>query len=116
MWESHAAMVKALAKPSDEVVARLDGQRADLWHAVTGVVTEAGELMDAVKKLVIYNKSLDRENLVEELGDIEFYMEQVRQNAGIDRADVIAANMAKLARRYGSTYSDVAAQARADKQ
>lgn len=36
----------------------------------TGVSGEAGELLDAVKKSVVYKKPLDRENVVEELGDL----------------------------------------------
>lgn len=70
-----------------------------------------------MKKHVIYNKPLDRENVVEELGDLEFYMEQLRQNVGITREETLAANIAKLEIRYnGLRYSDQAAQQRADKQ
>jgi NTP pyrophosphatase (non-canonical NTP hydrolase) len=40
-------------------------------HAIMGLVTEAGELMDAIKKAKIYGKDLDLVNLVEELGDVK---------------------------------------------
>ena len=115
MFDSHAEMVANLKKPGHEVLRHLNPERVDLWHAVTGVMTEAGELLDAVKKLVIYNKMLDHANCIEELGDLEFYMEQVRQAIGVDRETVLRANMHKLWTRYGATYSDAAAQARADK-
>lgn len=82
-----------------------------------GVSGEAGELLDAIKKVVIYNKPIDRENVVEELGDIEFYLEGLRQSLGITREETIAANINKLGKRYeGLKYSDQAAQDRADKQ
>ena len=114
-WVSHADMVLELKKPGDVIYDQLDPSRADIWHAVTGIVTEAGELMDTVKKLVVYNKPLDTTNIVEELGDLEFYMEQVRQNLGLSRIVIIQENMRKLARRYPKGFTDKAAQERADK-
>ena len=42
-------------------------------HAVYGLVTEAGELLDAIKKAKIYGQKLDKVNVVEELGDIMWY-------------------------------------------
>ncbi len=81
-----------------------------------GISGEAGELLDAIKKQVIYRKPLDRENVLEELGDLEFYMEGIRQGLGITREQCLAANIAKLGKRYeGMRYTDTAAQERADK-
>lgn len=109
-------MVKALAKPGQAIVETMTAPEAHLLHMAVGVVGEAGELIDAVKKAVIYNKPLDRENVIEELGDIEFYMEGLRQGVGITREECLAANVAKLSKRYTAMhYSDAAAQARADK-
>ncbi len=39
-----------------------------------GTVTEVGELADQVKRHVFYGLDLDKENLIEELGDIEWYL------------------------------------------
>ena len=76
---------------------------------------EAGELFDAIKKYVIYEKNLDMNNVVEELGDIEFYLEGVRASLGITRLETLAHNVLKLDQRYGEGYSNSAAQERADK-
>jgi len=82
----------------------------------TGVSGEAGELLDAVKKAVIYDKILDRDNVIEELGDLEFYMEGVRQLLEISREETLSRNMEKLVVRYHNyQYSDAAAQERKDK-
>ncbi len=114
---THPEMVRALVKPGHELLATLSHTKCDLWHAATGIVGEAGELIDAIKKNVVYNKPLDRENVIEELGDLEFYMEQLRQRLGITREECLDANIAKLAKRYeGLTYSDKAAQERKDKE
>jgi NTP pyrophosphatase (non-canonical NTP hydrolase) len=86
-------------------------------HAAMLVAGEAGELVDAIKKEIIYNKPLDRDNLVEELGDLRFGIQAVMNLYGISEQEVLQTNADKLAVRYkGLTYSDKAAQDRADKQ
>jgi NTP pyrophosphatase (non-canonical NTP hydrolase) len=114
---THPELVRALVKPGSELLLSLTAGKCDMWHAATGIVGEAGELIDAIKKHVIYNKPLDRENVIEELGDLEFYMEQLRQRLSITREETLAANITKLSKRYeGMKYSDQAAQARKDKE
>lgn len=113
---THPELVAALAKPGADIVATLTPEDAHALHMAVGVAGEAGELLDAVKKAAIYSKPIDRENVVEELGDLEFYMEGLRQGYGITREEVLAHNIAKLSKRYSSgTYSDKHAQERADK-
>lgn len=114
-------MVRELAKPGDDIVASLSPAKAHLLHMAIGISGEAGELLDAIKKYVIYNKPLDIENVIEELGDLEFYLEGFRQGTSLNRDAIVEANIDKLARgpkaRYkGGKYSDKAAQDRADKQ
>lgn len=112
----HQEMVRDLAKPGADIVASLSPNMAHALHMAVGISGESGELLDAVKKGAIYCKPLDRENIVEELGDLEFYMEGLRQGLGITRDETIVANMVKLSKRYaGGKYSNQAAQARADK-
>jgi NTP pyrophosphatase (non-canonical NTP hydrolase) len=86
-----------------------------LMHCAVGIAGEAGELLDAVKKLWVYGKALDHANAIEELGDIEWYMEAMRGLLGVTRDQVIAANVAKLEKRYPTHYSDELALARLDK-
>jgi NTP pyrophosphatase (non-canonical NTP hydrolase) len=114
---NYAEMVKSLAKPGAAIVASLTSEAAHILHMAVGIAGESGELLDAVKKHVIYNKPLDLENVIEELGDLEFYMEGLRQGCGITREQTLTANVAKLSIRYNSLkYTDAAAQTRADKQ
>lgn len=113
----HAEMVQRLAKPGQQIIADLTPNGAHLWHMASCICGEAGELFDAVKKPAIYSKgSIDMDNVIEELGDLEFYMAGLRMALGITRAETLRANMAKLGKRYASgTYSNEQAQARADK-
>ena len=113
---SHPDMVKTLAKSGLEICQEMDPHKSHNLHMIMGVSGEVGELLDAIKKAVIYNKPLDRENVIEEMGDIEFYLEGLRQGLGISRQETLDANIEKLSVRYaGLRYSDTAAQTRADK-
>ncbi len=109
-------MVARLAKDGAQILTELTKEKCHLWHMATGVSGEAGELLDAVKKHVAYNREIDRENVIEELGDLEFYMEGIRQAVGVTREEVLLANKTKLFKRYaGFNFSNQAAQERADK-
>lgn len=112
----HEDLVSALVKPGQDIVDEMTPEQAHLIHMAVGVSGEAGELLDAVKKATIYQKPIDRENVVEELGDIEFYLEGLRQGLGITREETLDHNIAKLSKRYhGGSYSNQAAQERVDK-
>lgn len=114
---THQEMVHGLVKPGEDIISQLTVEDAHNIHMVMGISGEAGELLDAIKKHVIYRKPLDMENVVEELGDIEFYLEGLRQSLGITREQTLQHNINKLGKRYkGHLYSDQQAQDRADKQ
>ena len=51
-------------------------------HAAVGICGEAGELIDAVKKNWIYGADLDLENVLEECGDLLFYVAAMLINSG----------------------------------
>ena len=111
----YTQLVKDLAKPAHEIASEINPSQLHLVHMVLGISGEAGELVDAVKKHAIYQKPLDRKNIIEELGDLEFYMEGLRQELDISRDEVLDHNYTKLRLRYGSKYSNQAAIDRADK-
>jgi NTP pyrophosphatase (non-canonical NTP hydrolase) len=111
----HSSLVYTLVKDPVDILDSLDYEKMNLIHAILGVSGEAGELLDAIKKHCIYNKPLDVENVIEELGDLEFYLEQLRQILNISREDTLTANILKLRKRYPSGYTDKHAQQRLDK-
>jgi len=94
-----------------------DTRVQQLNHAALGVCGEAGELADAIKKHVHYGKEIDIDNVVEELGDLRFYIQAVQNLFGITEQHILQYNAQKLEKRYqGLVYSDQAAIARADKK
>lgn len=80
----------------------------DMMHAAVGIATEAGELLDAIKKSAFYGSEIDYINLAEELGDLEWYMALMREELGITQRAVQKRNIAKLRARYpeGFTQED----------
>ena len=90
--------------------------QCELLHAAIGIAGEAGELLDAVRKHVFDGQPLDRDNVIEELGDLCFYLEAAMMNIGIMRPLLQELNMAKLSKRYEGGYTDQQAHERKDKQ
>lgn len=114
--DDYTPFVRSRKKTPKAIYDHLDESHCDLIHMAFGIAGEAGELLDALKKHVIYGQPLDIANVVEELGDIEFYCEGLRQAIGWTRRDVIDANKAKLTKRYAKEYSDKQAKDRRDKK
>ena len=105
-------MVQSLFK-----TAGMDPKAEAMLRAAVGIAGEAGGLLDAIKKVWAYSKPIDMENVIEELGDLEFYLEALRQQIQVAREHVLKANQEKLAKRYpNGVYSDLHAQSRLDKE
>ncbi len=93
-----------------------DDESVMLIHAMMGITGEAGELTDAIKKHLFYGKDLDLENIMEEAGDLLFYITALLKLLGFNLTHAQACNHAKLSQRYPSgSFSTAQAVARADK-
>lgn len=113
----------------DQFVARLfkaDSRNMMLAHAAIGVVEESGELAGVIKRIAIYGQKEEtthkedgktlRHHLIEELGDVRFYLQAVQNLFQITEQEVLQHNGSKLSERYaGLVYTDIAAESRADK-
>ena len=85
-------------------------------HARGGICEEAGELSTCLKRHVVYGQDLNKLNLIEELGDLRFFMQAVMNLFGVDEQEILQANADKLSTRYKSlAFSEEAATIRADK-
>lgn len=113
--KDHLELVRRLAKSPDEILLQLTPEKVDLWHMLTGMETEIGEIATTLKAHIIYNKELDLNNLIEEYGDLEFYMQGMRDILGIDRGETLHHNLQKLNTRYPTGYTDQNAIERLDK-
>lgn len=77
-----------------------------LIHAALGLSTEANEFADQLKKHLIYGKELDKTNLIEELGDICWFLALACDELGVSFEKIQEINIAKLKARYGEKYTD----------
>lgn len=77
----------------------------ELLHGAIGLATEAGELLDAVKRALYYGGKLDRTNLIEELGDLEWYMAVIRDALDVRQEEVQRINVEKLKARYPDKFT-----------
>jgi len=113
---THSEMVRKTKKDPHVINLDLSDIKVDLIHMVIGISGEAGELLDAIKKNAVYGKELNIDNVIEELGDLEYYLEGLRQALKLDRQQILDANVTKLAKRYKDfEYSDAQAISRNDK-
>lgn len=114
---TYEQMVQSLAKPGSDILKELTPLDCHLLHMVVGIAGEAGELLDAVKKAVIYRKKIDRKNIKEEAGDLIFYATGLVEGIGSSIEECKKLNMKKLSKRYkGFKYSNRKAVLRRDKK
>jgi len=76
-----------------------------IQHGAIGIATEAGELLDALKKHLYYQRGLDIVNVREELGDVLWYVALVCNAIGVDMGQVMEANIDKLRQRYPEKFT-----------
>lgn len=93
-------------------------QSAHLAHACIGMQTESGEFATEVKRMAYYNKPMTEEmrlHMIEEVGDLLWYVALAAEHLGTSLRSIARENIAKLSLRYPDKFSDLHAEARADK-
>lgn len=71
-----------------------------LINGVMGLCGESGEAIDIVKKWLAQGHTLRREQLIDELGDIAWYLAEAAFALDVTLDEVLAGNLEKLRRRY----------------
>jgi NTP pyrophosphatase (non-canonical NTP hydrolase) len=77
-----------------------------LLHAAMGMSTETNEVLDALKKSMFHGKQMDHLDMLEELGDILWYMTVMMDELGFTMDQVIDRNICKLKVRHGLKFSE----------
>lgn len=77
-----------------------------LLHATMGLCTESGELTDQLKKHLFYGTELDRVNLIEEAGDLLWYLAILLNELETGFDEVMSSNIAKLRSRYPEKFTN----------
>jgi NTP pyrophosphatase (non-canonical NTP hydrolase) len=93
----------------------LEAFKIDTLHGIIGVSTEAGELLDAVKKGLFYGRKPDMTNVREEIGDVMWYLMAILRAEGWDLEDIMQENIDKLKLRYPEQFTTEHSKMRLDK-
>lgn len=71
-----------------------------LLNGALGLNGEAGEVADIIKKFRYQGHPLDTDHVMEELGDVAWYLAEACAGLNVDLETVLSANIAKLEKRY----------------
>ena len=97
------------SQPSEEQMSRVNLR---ILHALMGLQTETGELTDAVKRHIFYGTPLVKVNLVEEIGDVFWYIAILMDELKVDVGDkasfehAMKVNIEKLRARYPNKFTE----------
>lgn len=69
-------------------------------NGVLGLAGEAGECADVVKKHLFQGHELDKEKLLDEIGDVLWYCAYSADALGLKLEDIMQHNVDKLKKRY----------------
>jgi NTP pyrophosphatase (non-canonical NTP hydrolase) len=78
----------------------------ELIHAIVGIASEAGELLDALQRVIFVGEEWDETNLHEEGGDTLWYLAKLFKFTGTDFREEMARNIGKLKVRFPDKFSE----------
>ena len=76
-----------------------------LLNGVMGLCGESGEVIDLLKKHLSQGHPLNKEKMIEEVGDVAWYIAEIAYALGVDLETVLANNIKKLKERYPDGFS-----------
>ena len=96
--------------PNDYQVAALRSAKAldsngFIQNGILGLCGETGEIADHIKKHQFQDHELDKQHLIEELGDVCWYIAILAHGLGTDLETVMKGNVNKLMKRYPQGFS-----------
>ena len=83
-------------RTSSKKVDRLDR----ILNGLMGLNGEAGECIDILKKYFYQGHELDKEKLIDELGDVLWYIAETCEGIGVTMEEIAKRNIEKLRKRY----------------
>lgn len=95
----------------DKIQYRLQS-KLRILHALIGINTENGELQDQFKKHIFYGRELDIVNIVEEIGDLFWYIAILCDEIETPFEEIWQKNIEKLKKRYEGKFTETKAENR----
>ena len=76
-----------------------------LLNGAMGLCGESGEVIDLLKKHLSQGHPLNKEKMIEEIGDVAWYLAEVAYALNVDLETVLSKNIQKLKDRYPEGFS-----------
>lgn len=80
-------------------------ERDVLINGVMGLCGEAGEVIDLVKKHLHQGHELNKEKMINELGDVCWYIAELATALNVNLEDILIGNIDKLKKRFPEGFS-----------
>ncbi|AHI61228.1 nucleotide pyrophosphohydrolase [Vibrio phage SHOU24] len=85
---------------------KLKPSELELLHAILGIISEGGELLQMYMDRLNSGHPIDRTNAVEEIGDLEWFMQLARKSVICTQEETMMINIKKLAERFPDGFSE----------
>lgn len=76
-----------------------------LLNGCMGLCGESGEVIDLLKKHLSQGHDLNKEKMIEEIGDVAWYIAEIAYALNVDLETVLTKNIEKLKKRYPVGFS-----------
>lgn len=93
-----------------------DGRKDLILNGVLGLAGESGECCDIVKKYKFQGHDLDKTHILDELGDVLWYIAETASGLGVTLEEVAQFNLDKLHNRYKKGFTKEESMNRHEKE
>jgi phosphoribosyl-ATP pyrophosphohydrolase len=114
MSEMTAKTYQEFVKTTAGAFKPLNEEEGRVAAAALGLVGEAGETSEALKKWLFHGHELVREKIAGELGDVMWYVTELCNALDLTLEEVMKDNVEKLSLRYGGEWTTEKSVARVD--
>lgn len=97
--------IETFTKYQKEVQRTRSFNESELANYTLGLVCEAGEFGDIIKKHLFHNHDLNLEEVKKELGDVMWYLSNICNVLNLELSDIATGNIEKLQKRYPNGFS-----------
>ena len=88
------------ARKAREAARSGKGKETPLLAGALGMCGEAGECAEIVKKALFQGHEVNKDKMIEELGDVMWYIALTATGLGVTLEEIATYNIEKLSRRY----------------
>ena len=86
---------------------KLKPYELEMLHAILGIISEGGELLEMFMERVSVGRVVDRTNVREEAGDVQWFLQLLTKSINGTQEEIMHMNIEKLHKRFGDKYSDL---------